>query len=455
MTLKRTISRYTALLATAGAVLAAADASANERPNVIVILADDLGYGDLGCYGHPTIATPNLDQMAAEGVRLTDFYCGAAVSTPSRAALLTGRYPVRTGMWGDTWSVLYPDTPGGLPTDEITMAQLLKGQGYSTYCIGKWHLGASDPHMPWNFGFDYWFGVPYANNFRPLALMEGSKVLEENCDQSRLTKQYTEKSIQIIEKNAAESKPFLIYFASTFPHVPLFASERFNGKSLRGAYGDTVEELDWGVGEILKALKKAGVDENTFVIFTSDNGPWLTMHLRGGSSGLLRGGKGSSWEGGYRVPAIVRWPGVIPAGTTSRQICSMMDLFPTIVKLAGAEVPNDRPIDGVDAMPMFKAPDVATRQELAYWRGSELAAVRQGGWKLQFHLYEDWFIEKKTEPHPEPLLFNLERDPGEHTDLSAQYPATVERLARLKDEILKNTNVRPSVNDQRITIEIK
>jgi arylsulfatase len=431
-----------------GAVLTLG-ATAAERPNVIVVLADDMGYGDLGCYGHPGICTPNLDRMAGEGVRLTDFYCGAPVSTPSRAALLTGRYPVRTGMWGDTWSVLFPDTPGGLPTDEITMAQVLKGRGYATYCIGKWHLGAAEPHMPWNFGFDHWFGVPYANNFRPLPLMEGERVLEEDCDQSLLTKLYTERSVEIVKRSAARGEPFLLFFSSTSPHVPLFASERFAGKSLRGPYGDVIEELDWGVGEILGALKEAGIDNNTLVIFTSDNGPWLSMNLRSGTAGLLYGGKGSAWEGGYRVPAIVRWPGVIPAGEVCRQTCAMIDLFPTIVTLCGGAIPDDRPIDGMDVMPMLADPAKSVRERFAYWRGSELAAVRQGPWKLQTHYYEEWFTGKGLTPHSRPLLFNLLRDPGEVTDQAAAHPEIVERLLGLKDLIIKNTDVRPSVNDRR------
>jgi len=435
-----------------GAAPKAAPKAAAEKPlkpNVVIILADDMGYGDLGCYGHPTIKTPNIDRMAAEGMRFTQFYAPAAVSTPSRASILTGRYSVRTGMWGDKFSVLYPDTPGGLPNDELTIAQVVKGQGYNTACIGKWHLGAADPHMPWNFGFDYYYGVPYANNFIPLPLMEGPRVLEDSTDQSLLTMRYTAKAIDYMTKSIHEGKPFFLYFASTFPHVPLYASQKFSGKSLRGSYGDTVEELDWGVGEIMHALKELGIDANTLVIFTSDNGPWITMKQRGGSAGLLHGGKGSSWEGGFREPGIFRWPGVIPAGTTCYNISTAMDIFPTVAKLSGAEIPAGREIDGVDMMPMLRDPENATRNEFVYWKGSELAAIRRGVWKVQFHQYDDWYQQQGITVENKPLLFNLDNDPSEAFDLSAKHPEIVEQLTKLKDDYLSKVTIRPSVNDTR------
>jgi arylsulfatase len=424
-------------------------AVAAQPPNVIIIFADDMGYGDLACYGHPTIKTPNIDRMATEGMRMTQFYSASSVSTPSRAALLTGRYPVRTGMWGDKFSVLYPDTPTGLPNDEITMAQIVQKEGYRTACIGKWHLGAADPYMPGNFGFDYYYGVPFANNFHPLPLMEGSVVLEDSTDQRLLTGRYTDKAIEFITSNTKAKRPFLLYYASTFPHVPLFASGNFEGKSLRGPYGDTVEELDYSVGRIIETLKNLHIDEQTLVIFTSDNGPWLNMNLRSGSSGLLYGGKGSSWEGGFRVPAIFRYPGVIPASSICYNICTTMDIFSTVVAVSGGKIPDDRPIDGVDVMPMLKNPDNVIRTELAYWRGSELAAIRRGAWKVQFHNYDYWYKQHNVDNNNQPILFNVERDPSENIDLSAQHPKLIEEFIALKNEYLSRVNIRASVNDTR------
>jgi arylsulfatase len=438
-----------ALGAATAAKTGAATAGRQSLPNVVIILADDLGYGDLGCYGHPTIKTPNLDRMAAEGMRMTSFYAPAAVSTPSRAAMLTGRYPVRTGMWGDRVSVLYPDTQGGLPADELTIAQLVRGQGYATACIGKWHLGAADPHMPWNFGFDYYYGVPYANNFLPLPLMEGARVLEDSTDQSLLTVRYTARVVDFIKKSVGERRPFFLYYASTFPHIPLYASERFAGKSLRGAYGDTVEELDWSVGELLRTLRETGADHNTLVIFTSDNGPWISVRLRGGSAGLLRSGKGSSWEGGFRVPAIFRWPGVAPQGTTCYNIATGLDLFPTIARLSGAGMPADRAIDGVDMTPMLREPEQSVRNDFLFWRGSEAAALRHGAWKIQFHQYDEWYTLHGMEVDHRPLLFNIDNDPSETVDLSTRRPDMVEQLVRLRDAYLRRIDIRPSINDLR------
>ncbi len=441
----------------AGLLLPAVHGNAVEpqRPNVIVIFADDLGYGDLGCYGHPSIKTPNIDRMASEGVRMTQFYAGAAVSTPSRASLLTGRYPVRTGMYGDVYSVLFWDTPGGLPTDEVTFPQIISEAGYSTACIGKWHLGKDEPHLPCNFGFDYWFGVPFANNFRPLPLIEDSGdgnrcVLEENADQSLLTGQYTEKIKDYIAEH--KDRPFMIYYASHVPHVPLFASEKFDGKSRRGPYGDVIEELDWSVGEIMKTLKKYGIDDNTMVVFTSDNGPWLSMKHRSGSSGLLRGGKGAAWEGGFRVPAIFRYPDAIPQGRTCYNVGSVMDLFTTIVNMCGGRLPEDRPIDAVDLTPMLKDPHSVVRKDFAYWCGSQLRAVRHGNWKLVYKPYDTWYIEQGLEYDEEkasPLLFNIEQDPSEKLDLSGKKPEVMKMMLGLREQFLAGTDIRPSVNDTR------
>ena len=321
--------------------------AAAKPPNIIIIMADDLGYGDLGCYGHPSIRTPNLDRMAAEGLRFTDFYSGANLCTPSRAALLTGRLPVRSGMAGGPGRhVLYPTSTGGLPTNEITIATALKSVGYKTACIGKWHLGHLPQFLPNSHGFDHFFGLPYSNDMDPVTaktrrddsfsnnpksenfnvpLIRNGEILERPVKQNTLTKRYTEEAIRFIKAN--KKQPFFIYFPHTFPHVPLFASENFKGKSARGRYGDTVEEIDWSVGQVLETLRKEKLAENTLVIFTSDNGPWLMMKENGGSAGLLRDGKAGTWEGGHRVPAIAWWLGKIKPERVTSEVTSAMDIF--------------------------------------------------------------------------------------------------------------------------------
>lgn len=456
----KTDNRYLFAIGLAGAAtlpataVLAAGPDGGARPNVVIVYADDMGYGDLGCYGHPTINTPNLDRMAGEGMLMKSFYAGAAVSTPSRAALLTGRYAVRSGMYGDTWSVLYPDAPEGLPRNESTFLQIASEAGYRTACVGKWHLGSEAPYMPADFGFDYYFGVPYANNFRPLQLQESRgqhadlEVLEENTDQRLLTQRYTEKIVGFITEN--RDNPFIVYYPTTTPHIPLSASTGFEGKSLRGAYGDSVEELDWSVGRIIETLVELGLDDNTMVVFTSDNGPWTRMHLRGGSSGMLRGGKGSAWEGGYRVPALFRWPGVIPAGSVCYNPAGAMDLFSTVVNLCGGEIPADRPIDAVDLMPMLRDPEKGVRNEFAYWCGSRLRAVRMGPWKLVAIPYEEWFTERGLDyDENRMLLFNIEHDPGETVDMTEYRPEIAGKLAKLREKYLRETKVAPSVCDNR------
>ncbi|HET8737587.1 MAG TPA: sulfatase, partial [Pricia sp.] len=304
-------------------------------PNFIIIFADDLGYGDLGVYGHPTIKTPNLDRMAYEGQKWTNFYAAASVCTPSRAALLTGRLPVRSGMASNEHRVLFPDSKNGLPAAEITLAEQLKDVGYATACIGKWHLGHKEQYLPTNNGFDYYFGIPYSNdmnktggkNYKEAAkegpsaikiqdynvpLMRNTEIIERPADQNTITKRYSEEAISFIKKN--KEKPFLIYLAHNLPHIPLFASEEFLGKSKRGLYGDVVAEIDDGVGKILAALDEERLAENTIVVFTSDNGPWLPFKTHGGSAGLLRAGKGTTWEGGMREPAIFWGPTTVQPG---------------------------------------------------------------------------------------------------------------------------------------------
>ncbi len=422
-------------------------------PNIIIILADDLGYGDLGCYGHPSIKTPNLDKMAAQGLRFTDFYAGACLCTPSRAALLTGRLAVRTGMAGGPGRhVLYPKNNGGLPPTEITIPKALKTAGYATACIGKWHLGDISPYLPNDHGFDYFFGLPYSNDMDPVnekvrnknsmsltprwqdfnvPLKRNTNIVERPADQTTLTKRYTAEAVQFIEQH--KKTPFFLYFAETFPHVPLFASPEFKGKSLRGLYGDAVEEVDWSVGQVLAALARENLESNTLVIFTSDNGPWLMRKWNGGSAGLLRDGKGGTWEGGYRVPAIAFWPGKIKPGQVTSEMASGMDLFNTCLKLGGVEVPKDRPIDGVDLSPVLFGTGPNLRTNHFYYYGDQLYAVRQGPYKAHLTTHDGYSKDKPEEQTPA-LLFRIPDDPSERFNLSTNFPDLTAELVKVAEK---------------------
>ncbi|MEJ7694467.1 sulfatase [Daejeonella sp.] len=411
-----------------------------QPPNIIVILADDLGYGDLGCYGHPTIKTPNLDRMAAEGIRFTQFYVGASICTPSRAAFLTGRLAIRSGMAGSDSSgnALYPKSTGGLPASEITVAEALKTKNYTTALVGKWHLGHLPQFLPINHGFDLFYGLPYSNdmvapaykNAPPLPFMENGKIIESNPDQRLLTKRYTAKAIDFIKAN--KSKPFFLYYANNFPHVPLHASETFLNKSDRGLFGDAVEELDWSVGEILKNLKLLGLDKNTLVIFTSDNGPWLRERENGGSAGMLFEGKGSTYEGGFRVPAIARWSGKIKPNQTSSAIATTMDLYPTFLKLAGVAFPGDRVIDGKDLYPLLMG-QTGTQDEVYYYNRDKLYAIRKGSYKAHF-ITKASYSKELPEIHNIPLLFDIEHDPSEKFEIGKAHPEVISRMIKIKDK---------------------
>ncbi|RME95943.1 MAG: arylsulfatase [Verrucomicrobia bacterium] len=426
---------------------ATAAAAPPEHPNIVIIFADDLGYGDLACYGHPTIRTPNLDRMAAEGMRFTQFYAAASVCTPSRAGLMTGRYPVRSGMCGDRRRVLFPNSKGGLPASELTIAELLKARGYATAAVGKWHLGHHPQYLPTRHGFDHYFGIPYSNDmdrtkesprgreaflhpkseYWRVPLIRDEEEIERAPDQTKLTRRYTEEALDFIRAN--RRRPFFLYFAHTFPHVPLFASEAFAGKSRRGLYGDVVEELDWSVGQVLETLRQTGLDRRTLVFFTSDNGPWLTQLEQGGSAGLLREGKGSTWEGGMREPAIAWWPGRVPAGTVCRELACTLDLLPTAVELAGGEVPKDRVIDGVSLRPLLFGEGPGLRKSFFYYRGTRLFAARLGPWKAHY-ITRSAYGRDKPVVHDPPALYHLENDPSEQWDVHAAHPEVIEAIQR-------------------------
>lgn len=447
------------VLATSLAACSEPPSESEGSPNVIIIFTDDQGYGDLGAYGATGFETPHLDQMAAEGIRFTDFYVAAPVCTPSRAALLTGSYPKRVGL---AHRVLFPHSDTGLHPDEVTLAEVLKPAGYATAAIGKWHLGHHPPFLPTRQGFDTFFGIPYSNDMGdhtyspaftspPLPLMQDETVIEENPDQTQLTRRYTEAALDFI--SAHRDDPFFLYLAHPMPHVPIAASEAFEGSTTHGPYGDVIAEIDWSVGQILDHLAALGLDENTLVFFTSDNGPqvwegtdrgwrWTpedhgrgtrgTMGYRSGSAGPLRGRKNTTWEGGMRVPSIMRWPARIPGGRVSSEVVTAMDLLPTIAHLVGAPLPTGRILDGHDIRPLLfdEAEATSSYDAFYYYRDDRLQAVRSGSWKL--HVYRpEWQADSLTQHQP--LLFNLEDDIGEATDVAASHPDVVARLQQLAE----------------------
>jgi arylsulfatase A-like enzyme len=435
------------LLSTAASALAAEDPAARP-PNVILVVADDLGWGDLSSYGHPTIRTPHLDRMAREGQRWTSFYAGAPYCTPSRAALLTGRLPVRSGMASESYTVLYPDSTGGLPASEVTIGEILEGRGYETAVIGKWHLGHRPEFLPTRHGFDLYFGIPYSNDMdavpdTPATRIEkprneyfnvpvyrDEKVVERPARQDTITRRYVEESIRFIQAN--RDRPFFLYLAHTMPHVPLFADTPFAGRSPRGPYGDVVEEIDGGMGRLIETLAALGLDRRTLVVFSSDNGPWRGQQGLGGSAGLLRDGKGTTFEGGVRVPAIFWWPGTIAPGVV-REMGSLLDVLPTLAALAGAPRPEGRVLDGYDLTSVLRGAGPSPRRTYFYYRSATLQAVRSGPFKLVFFTRPDGHDEPPRPVDP-PWLFDLDQDPGEQYDVAAQRPEVVADLRRLADE---------------------
>ncbi len=441
--------------------------SAHDRdkqpPNFIVIFCDDMGYADIGPFGAEGYQTPHLDRMAQEGIKFTDFYAGRSFCSPSRAALLTGCIPTRVGVGGN----FGPKSTNGLNPEEMTIAEVLKQQDYATACFGKWHLGHKPQFLPPSQGFDEYFGIPYSNDMWPfhpgvrhlkmeqrlkrwphLPLYEGLEVINPQvmpADQIPLTTNLFDRAVKFIGDHRRE--PFFIYLPSPQPHVPLFVSDQYKGKTERGMFGDVISEIDWGVGQIFESLKKTGIDENTCVVFTSDNGPWLSYGDHGGSAKPLREGKGTNFEGGFRVPCLMRWPGKIPAGKVSGEVAGTIDLLPTFAGLAGADLP-ERTIDGKDISDlMFSKQGARTPHDVFYHYdgGNRLMAVRSGKWKLMFS-------QTYNSPNPgtggipgkaqrkdlELSLFDLESDIGETTNLADRHPDIVERLKQHADEMRKD-----------------
>lgn len=438
-------------------------AGAADRPNIVVIFADDLGYGDLACFGHPRFKTPRLDRMAEEGARLTNFYVPMPFCAPSRGSILTGRYPFRHGVVRNPC----PDAgvnDVGLPASEITIAEALREAGYATCCIGKWHLGHVPGFFPREHGFDEYFGILYSNDMRPVELIEGETRVEYPVVQATLTKRYTERAIRFI--TAQRDRPFFLYLPHAMPHKPLAASEAFYRKSGAGLYGDVIAELDWSVGAILDKLNELGLEDRTLVVFTSDNGPWF-----GGYSGGLRGMKGQQWEGGVRVPMIARWPGTIPPGQMIGEMAGSVDILPTAIQLAGAALPQDRTIDGRDIMPLLTRQAPSPHEILIAQTGPKVTTVIGGRWKLHVKAPSPWprnqinkadwvdprgpdgttIIAPREQSTPleipdpgtsngcpgaDGILFDLAADPSEQTDVSAAHPEVVARLMKSYNDLL-------------------
>ncbi len=432
----------------------------SKLPNIVVVFTDDQGYADLGCFGARGFETPNVDRMAAEGVLFTDFHVSQAVCSASRAGLMTGCYSNRVSIRG----ALMPWSQNGLNPDEMTIAEMLKQKGYATGVFGKWHLGHHREFLPLQRGFDEYLGLPYSNDMWPvtytgeplkegrksrypeLALIDGNEKAGEIrtlTDQDKLTTMYTERAVGFIEKN--KHQPFFLYVPHSMPHVPLGVSDKFRGKSEQGIYGDVIMEIDWSVGQILDTLKECGLDDNTLVIFASDNGPWLNFGKHAGSAGPLREGKGTMWEGGDRVPCVMRWPAVINRGRVCEKIVSTIDFLPTFAAITGAALPKKK-IDGVNILPLLKGERGAEpRDHFFYYYGRELRAVRQGKWKLHFpHEYRSYEnVEPRNDGNGGPYgkgrtgleLYDLESDVGERKDLAAEHPEIVKRLSAMAEKM--------------------
>jgi uncharacterized sulfatase len=476
-------------------LLAAGLQAAERPPNIVILFADDLGYGDLGSYGHPYIRTPNLDALAATGQRWTDFYVAAPVCSPSRGALLTGKLPNRTGLYGRQIGVFFPNAKSGIPHQERTLAEALAEAGYRSAIIGKWHLGDAPEYLPTRHGFDYWYGIPYSNdmdwadgrNFDELIAMRlagrgeelqkiyGARralyahpqieywnvpiwrsvradsgyqdtLVEQPAQQTELTRRYTEEAIGFIERN--RDRPFLLYVPYSMPHTPIFRSEAFTDRSLGGRYGDVIEEIDWSVGAIVDRLKILGLAEDTLVLFTSDNGPWLTMNQHSGSAGLLRHGKGTTFEGGMRVPAVFSWPGKLKPGVIS-DIGSALDVYVTALALAGAAPAEVA--DGFDLTATLLEGAPSPRTDMPYYRQGELRAYRKGEFKLHLITEGAYGQPPQRTVHDQPLLFRLSDDPGEKFDVADQYPEVVADILMAIEAHRESMTEQPPLFDEPLT----
>ncbi len=483
-----------ALLLSLGAcapeIESASNADSGRLPNIVVLFADDLGYADTGSFGHPYIRTPELDFLAENGQRWTDFYVAAPVCSPSRAALLTGRLPVRTGMYGENIGVFFPNEPGGFPDEQVSLAEALKEKGYASGIFGKWHLGDAPHAWPTQHGFDEWIGIPYSNDMdwegdpdydamrmmrsneeqeerarilatrpakyaNPVAeyfntplitsVAGGESQVEQPTDQTTLTKHYTEAAIEFMNKNA--DNPFFLYLPYTMPHTPLFRSTEFEGHSLFGRYGDVIEEIDWSVGAIRRATEELGVADDTLILFTSDNGPWLTMYEEGGSAGLLKMGKGSTFEGGMRVPTYFYWPGRIQPGTVS-EIGSTLDLFATAMNLAGLK--NETGVDGYDLSATLFEGAESPRLEMPYYRRGLLFAYRMGPWKLHYIFEGAYGQPPQRTVLKTPALYNLLRDPSEKYDVAAANPDVVAAIEAAVARHRGDLEIQPPMFDARL-----
>ena len=448
----------------------------SKKPNVIIIFNDDLGYQDLGCYGSPNIKTPRVDQLAKEGIQFTDFYAASPVCSASRAALLTGCYPQRVGVPG----VISAGANQGLAPKYNTLAELMKTVGYATAAVGKWHLGDQAQHLPTNQGFDSFFGIPYSNdmyasrhipyaancqfnegfdlakidalfaNMKPdekqpesakhkVPLMRNLETIEFPVDQTTITKRYADEGISFIKQSVKDKKPFFLYLANSMPHIPLYVSPEFKGKSKRGLYGDVVEEIDYNTGRILDLLKELKVDKNTIVIFSSDNGPWLTKGADGGAALPLFEGKFTSFEGGLRVPFIIKWPNEIKAGTVSKDLAATIDVLPTLAGITGAKLPEMN-LDGRSILDLWKGTSNATTAHEYYFMIYNGHAVRSGDWK--YHKKQIFTVNKETRTDQSPALYNLKEDIGETKNLVNDYPEIAQKLAKALDEHLSRINVK-------------
>ena len=437
----------------------------NLKPNFIVVFVDDMGYGDLGSYGHPTISTPNLDKMAYEGQKWTQFYSASSVCTPSRAGLLTGRLPIRNGMIGSKNRVLFPDSKYGLPDSEITIAEKLKENGYKTVAIGKWHLGHKKEYLPLQHGFDYYYGIPYSNdmdkingetccpgskywqkyqnkspgstNYYNVPLIENNEIIERPVDQTTITKRFSDKAVEFIKKNKEDN--FFIYLAHNLPHIPLYASDDFLGKSKRGLYGDVIEEIDHGIGLIMEELKKNNLDKNTIIVFTSDNGPWLPFETHSGSAGLLREGKGTTWEGGQRIPGIFWGAGIKPG--VINDLGSTMDIFPTLLEMSNTSMVDDRIMDGISIKNTLLKHEPSKRETIFYYRSREIYAIRYGEFKAHLITQGAYNYPKGSDRKfilDKPLLYNLNIDPSEKYNVADKNPKILVEINKILEKHKKN-----------------